>query len=119
MDFRYQGLPDRSSEQLFFLYFALDHCEERDQAHHAQRAHALTPEHAVNLPLRGTGAFAEAFNCRDGSVSVAQGGPPCRILKAGYSRSSRRSGQGGRRFRNKTRQHSGLSSLLDMQLTLG
>lgn len=119
LDFRYSGLPEHSSEQLFFLYFALDHCEERDQAHYAQRAHALTPEHMVNLPLRSTSAFAEAFRCNAASASVVQGGLHCRILDAGYSRSSRRSDQGGRHFRNKTRQHTGLSSMLDLQLTLG
>ncbi|KAH7955796.1 hypothetical protein HPB52_003889 [Rhipicephalus sanguineus] len=114
MDFRYNGLPELSSEQLFFVYFALDHCEVSDDVHRMERAHVLTPEHMVNLPLRSTAAFAEAFKCSASSVSVASGGPPCRILSP--SRTNRRS---GRRTRNKTGQHRGLSSMVDLQLTLG
>ncbi|KAL1414326.1 hypothetical protein MTO96_007570 [Rhipicephalus appendiculatus] len=78
MDFRYNGLPEMSSEQLFFVYFALDHCEESDEVHRVDRAHGLTPEHRVNLPLRSTAAFAEAFKCSASSVCVAPGGPQCR-----------------------------------------
>ncbi|KAL3199072.1 hypothetical protein MRX96_044041 [Rhipicephalus microplus] len=114
MDFRYSGLPELSSEQLFFVYFALDHCEESDEVHRVDRAHGLTPEHMVNLPLRNTAAFAEAFKCSASSVCVVPGGPQCRILSP-----SRRNRRGGSRTWNKTGRHSGLSSMVDLQLTLG
>lgn len=66
VDFRLQSLPDVTSEQLFFLYYALDNCERSDdtyQAHQFRVWSRLPPEYRVNLPLRHLPQFARAFRC--------------------------------------------------------
>ncbi|XP_077512276.1 uncharacterized protein LOC144123296 [Amblyomma americanum] len=74
-DFRLQSLSAVSSEQLFFLYYALDNCERSDGQYQARQFRAwrrLAPEHRVNLPLRHLPQFARAFRCgvSDGSSSA-------------------------------------------------
>ncbi|KAL1415529.1 hypothetical protein MTO96_033444 [Rhipicephalus appendiculatus] len=67
--YRFVTLPDYTSTQLFFLYYALDHCEmdyegfERRQFVQRKRP---PPKMRVNLPLRHVEAFADAFGCRRG-----------------------------------------------------
>ncbi|KAL3203607.1 hypothetical protein MRX96_041801 [Rhipicephalus microplus] len=67
--YRFVTLPDFTSTQLFFMYYALDHCErdyedfERRQFFQRKRP---PPKMRVNLPLRHVKAFADAFGCRRG-----------------------------------------------------
>ncbi|KAH7962877.1 hypothetical protein HPB52_018463 [Rhipicephalus sanguineus] len=68
VDFRLQSLSDVSSEQLFFVYYALDNCESTDEAYQATqfRTHGRLPAaHRVNFPLRHLPQFARAFRCSD------------------------------------------------------
>ncbi|KAH7962878.1 hypothetical protein HPB52_018464 [Rhipicephalus sanguineus] len=66
VDFRLQSLADVTSEQLFFLFYALDNCERSDKPYRSHQFKAwqiLPPEHRVNLPLRHLPQFAQAFQC--------------------------------------------------------
>ncbi|XP_075543282.1 uncharacterized protein LOC142577712 [Dermacentor variabilis] len=66
-DFRFAQLPDLSSDQLFFLYYALDNCERSDDAYQARAFDTrfeLPPEDRVNFPLLQMDAFKHAFGCR-------------------------------------------------------
>ncbi|KAH7968548.1 hypothetical protein HPB52_009560 [Rhipicephalus sanguineus] len=66
-DFRFAQLPDLSSDQLFFVYYALDNCERSDDAYQARVFDArfkLPPEERVNFPLLQMDAFKRAFGCR-------------------------------------------------------
>ncbi|KAH7951259.1 hypothetical protein HPB52_007220 [Rhipicephalus sanguineus] len=69
LQYRFVTLPDYTSTQLFFMYYALDHCEkdyegfERRQFLQRKRPPAKM---RVNLPLRHVEAFANAFGCRRG-----------------------------------------------------
>ncbi|KAH7955163.1 hypothetical protein HPB49_024969 [Dermacentor silvarum] len=66
-DFRFAQLPDLSSDQLFFLYYALDNCERSDDAYQARAFDTrfeLPPEERVNFPLLQMDAFKHAFGCR-------------------------------------------------------
>ncbi|XP_077512277.1 uncharacterized protein LOC144123297 [Amblyomma americanum] len=66
VDFRLESLPDVSSEQLFFLYYALDNCERSDDTYQSRQFRVwnrLPPEYRVNLPLRHLPQFARAFGC--------------------------------------------------------
>ncbi|KAL3209865.1 hypothetical protein MRX96_037672 [Rhipicephalus microplus] len=66
-DFRFAQLPDLTSEQLFFVYYALDNCERGDDAYYARAFDArfeLPPEERVNFPLLQMDAFKRAFGCR-------------------------------------------------------
>ncbi|KAH6937003.1 hypothetical protein HPB50_025092 [Hyalomma asiaticum] len=66
-DFRFAQLPDLSSDQLFFVYYALDNCERSDEAYQARAFDArfeLPPEERVNFPLLQSDAFKHAFGCR-------------------------------------------------------
>ncbi|KAH7961756.1 hypothetical protein HPB52_011925 [Rhipicephalus sanguineus] len=60
---RYQRLPDLSAEALFFVYYALDNCENSDQVYKEQHGRWLPAEYRVNLPLRHLVEFAPLFNC--------------------------------------------------------
>ncbi|XP_075729873.1 membrane metallo-endopeptidase-like 1 [Rhipicephalus microplus] len=82
-DFRLAPLPDLTSEQLFFAYFARDNCECSDDAH---KAHdyvinaRLPPEQRVNFALRHLPAFGEAFHCsRDAPMRPLEGSV-CRVF---------------------------------------
>lgn len=66
LDFRLQSLAHVTSEQLFFLYYALDNCERSDKPYRSRQFKAwkhLPPEYRVNLPLRHLPQFAQAFQC--------------------------------------------------------
>ncbi|KAH8010204.1 hypothetical protein HPB51_026256 [Rhipicephalus microplus] len=74
LDTRFANLAEVTSTQLFFVYYALDHCERRD-AEEAGNEHAhrelllrrrLPSSAMVNLPLRNMPAFAKAFECVPG-----------------------------------------------------
>ncbi|XP_049276073.1 neprilysin [Rhipicephalus sanguineus] len=84
-DFRFAPLPDLTSEQLFFAYFARDNCECSDDAH---KAHdyvinaRLPPEQRVNFALRHLPAFGEAFHCsRDAPMRPLEGSV-CRVFES-------------------------------------
>ncbi|KAH7937282.1 hypothetical protein HPB49_010013 [Dermacentor silvarum] len=63
VDFRYQRLPGLSAEALFFVYYALDNCENSDLVYKEHQGHWLPAEYRVNLPLRHLVEFAPLFNC--------------------------------------------------------
>ncbi|KAH9368187.1 hypothetical protein HPB48_010632 [Haemaphysalis longicornis] len=69
LEYRYLSLPEVSSVQLFFLYYAIDNCE-RDDARFQLRQLLLRrrPPAAmrVNLPLRHVRDFSDAFGCNRG-----------------------------------------------------
>ncbi|KAH7965598.1 hypothetical protein HPB49_008862 [Dermacentor silvarum] len=77
LDFRLQSLSDVSSEQLFFMYYALDNCESTDEIYQAMQFRTrgrLPAEYRVNLPLRHLPQFARAFRCSDSyATSTAEG----------------------------------------------
>ncbi|KAH7962784.1 hypothetical protein HPB52_017942 [Rhipicephalus sanguineus] len=91
VDFRLQSLSDVSSEQLFFVYYALDNCESTYEAYQATqfRTHGRLPAaHRVNFPLRHLPQFARAFRCND-SDATATTERPRRVMmvapKRGHS----------------------------------
>ncbi|KAK8772593.1 hypothetical protein V5799_024163, partial [Amblyomma americanum] len=67
-DFRYQDLPELSSTQLFFIYYALDNCESGDVVYAEQLGHRLPAAYRVNVALRHVLEFWDAFECPDGSA---------------------------------------------------
>ncbi|XP_064470983.1 uncharacterized protein LOC135385545 [Ornithodoros turicata] len=82
LDFRLTTLRNVSSDQLFFMYYALDNCEYSDQAYRAHdflHKHRVPPEHRVNLPLRNLPQFARAFNCSPQDYMKAP--IPCSTLR--------------------------------------
>ncbi|KAH6941567.1 hypothetical protein HPB50_020457 [Hyalomma asiaticum] len=80
MDLRLKNLPHVSARQLFFIYFALDNCAEGDESVHWTR---LPAEQLVNVPLRHTNHFAEAFNCRGGQdrMAASPGSEFCEVFR--------------------------------------
>lgn len=100
VDFRLQLLGDVSSDQLFFLYYALDNCERSDDLYQARQFRAwrhLPPEYRVNLPLRHLAQFDRAFGCSATSgllkeqFMAAPEGSRCDALRwTGNSSSDRR-----------------------------
>ncbi|KAL1484799.1 hypothetical protein MTO96_032391 [Rhipicephalus appendiculatus] len=83
VDFRYQRLPDLSAEALFFVYYALDNCENSDQVYKEQHGRWLPAEYRVNLPLRHLGEFARLFNCSANTNMGRMGlGRTCAVVKA-------------------------------------
>ncbi|KAH9370867.1 hypothetical protein HPB48_004070 [Haemaphysalis longicornis] len=62
-DFRYERLPDLSSDALFFVYYALDNCESSDVVYKEHAGHWLPADYRVNMPLRHLVEFASLFNC--------------------------------------------------------
>ncbi|KAL1438687.1 hypothetical protein MTO96_047878 [Rhipicephalus appendiculatus] len=87
LDIRFANLAEVTSTQLFFVYYALDHCERRDpeEAGDQYRRRELLlrrrlPSSAmVNLPLRSMPAFAEAFGCVPGDYLRADW--PCLLFQ--------------------------------------
>ncbi|XP_064481923.1 uncharacterized protein LOC135394832 [Ornithodoros turicata] len=72
-DFRL--LPQLSSDQLFFVMFALDNCEKSDEAYRRRRFETLSvlpPEDRVNFPLSQFAEFARAFACNRSSPMNSQ-----------------------------------------------
>ncbi|XP_064483199.1 uncharacterized protein LOC135396088 isoform X2 [Ornithodoros turicata] len=65
-DFRLGGLEELSSDQLFFVHFALDNCAIADDF--SQRRQP-TAEQRVNVVLRQIEAFQLAFRCQDRVVA--------------------------------------------------
>ncbi|KAH9373380.1 hypothetical protein HPB48_018433 [Haemaphysalis longicornis] len=65
-DFRFSLLPHMSSDQIFFVYYALDNCEASDDSYRArvfEERFELPPEERVNFPLLHMDAFKRAFGC--------------------------------------------------------
>ncbi|KAH6922594.1 hypothetical protein HPB50_017020 [Hyalomma asiaticum] len=84
-DFRLAPLPELTSEQLFFAYYARDNCECSDDAY---KAHSyvtngrLPPEQRVNFALRHLPAFGEAFHCPRDAPMRPLDGSVCRIFQS-------------------------------------
>ncbi|KAM7308134.1 hypothetical protein ISCGN_011768 [Ixodes scapularis] len=88
VNFRLQNLEDTSSEQLFFLYYALDNCERSDEAfkvHEYVREKRLPPHYQVNLPLRHLPEFTEAFQCGQGTAMKLPPNAVCKVFNTSYS----------------------------------
>ncbi|XP_064471352.1 uncharacterized protein LOC135385771 [Ornithodoros turicata] len=84
LDFRLITLQSVTSDQLFFIYYALDNCEYADAAyrHHEFFQHRrVPPQQRVNLPLRHLPQFALAFNCTQHDFMVAPAFSRCATLK--------------------------------------
>ncbi|XP_065298091.1 uncharacterized protein [Dermacentor albipictus] len=82
LDFRLSTLPEVSSDQLFFLYYALDHCELSDAVFESRQFEAyrrLPSAVRVNMAVRQSTRFAQAFRCPPSSPMVA--GEPCQVLR--------------------------------------
>lgn len=80
--FRLRTLARTSADQLFFLYYALDNCEQSDEpykSHQYRTWRRLPPEQQVNFPLRHTPQFWEAFNCGPGTALRAPGDAICKV----------------------------------------
>ncbi|KAG0412161.1 hypothetical protein HPB47_010700 [Ixodes persulcatus] len=81
-DFRLAPLPNVSSDKLFFIYYALDHCELSDDlfSRHEIEAHRRLPaKQRVNVALRQSPAFARAFSCQAGAPMTATS--LCQVLR--------------------------------------
>ncbi|KAH8037620.1 hypothetical protein HPB51_015054 [Rhipicephalus microplus] len=63
LDYRLPGLPDVSSDQLFFIYFALDNCHSEDAVRHGRLTPAAVDELRVSAPLKYLAEFSDAFQC--------------------------------------------------------
>ncbi|XP_037518442.1 uncharacterized protein LOC119395530 [Rhipicephalus sanguineus] len=70
-DLRLKGLENLSSDQLFFVYYAMDNCERSDAQAQRRLAWPLGGQERVNGPLRHWAPFAENFGCLDGQPMVA------------------------------------------------
>ncbi|XP_049271818.1 uncharacterized protein LOC119393103 [Rhipicephalus sanguineus] len=81
-DFRFSTLPEVSSDQLFFLYYALDHCELSDavfESHQFEAYRRLPAAVRVNMAVRQSTQFAQAFRCP--STSPMAAGELCQVLR--------------------------------------
>ncbi|CAN7941422.1 unnamed protein product, partial [Ixodes pacificus] len=61
-------------EQLFFVYYALSHCEQ-DSAPYVKRLvefRETPPDVKLNIPLRNFAKFSEAFGCQSGNEMSPQ-----------------------------------------------
>ncbi|XP_077486733.1 uncharacterized protein LOC144098045 [Amblyomma americanum] len=76
-DLRYRRLPSLSAEALFFVYYALDHCETSDPVYKGDQR--LPVELRVNLPLRHLAQFAPLFNCSADAV-MGRPGRSCAVV---------------------------------------
>ncbi|XP_064455509.1 uncharacterized protein LOC135366644 [Ornithodoros turicata] len=74
-DFKLPGLEQLSSDQLFFVYFALDNCERNDYSVTGRQSYVAASVR-VNLPLRQWEQFGRIFRCRDGRDMVASDACP-------------------------------------------
>ncbi|KAH7943012.1 hypothetical protein HPB52_003995 [Rhipicephalus sanguineus] len=63
LDYRLPGLPEVSSDQLFFIYFALDNCHSEDAVRHGRLTSAAVDELKVGAPLKYLAEFSDAFQC--------------------------------------------------------
>ncbi|KAH6938106.1 hypothetical protein HPB50_006783 [Hyalomma asiaticum] len=80
-DFRYRRLPDVSTDALFFVYYALDNCENSDQVYKESQGQWLPAEYRVNLPLRHLVEFASLFNCSaDTNMGLMGLGRTCAVV---------------------------------------
>ncbi|KAH9370869.1 hypothetical protein HPB48_022054 [Haemaphysalis longicornis] len=83
-DFRYQRLPQLSSDALFFVYYALDNCESSDVVYKEHAGHWLPADYRVNLPLRHLVEFASLFNCSaETSMGRMISGHTCNVVSPG------------------------------------
>ncbi|KAH8021233.1 hypothetical protein HPB51_013880 [Rhipicephalus microplus] len=81
-DFQYSTLLGVTADQLFFLYYALDHCELSDEVYesHQFEAHRRLPASVrVNMALRHFMHFADSYGCAAHTPMAA--GEPCRLLR--------------------------------------
>ncbi|XP_077564327.1 neprilysin-1-like [Haemaphysalis longicornis] len=81
-DFQLSTLPGTTADQLFFLYYALDHCELSDavfQSHEFEAHRRLPASVRVNAAVRQFPRFAHAFRCARGSPMAAP--EPCDLLR--------------------------------------
>ncbi|KAK8759477.1 hypothetical protein V5799_002886 [Amblyomma americanum] len=84
ISFRLSSLPELSSDQLFFIWYALDNCEKSDPAYQLRQYETwqrLPPDLAVNFPLRHLPQFGDAFHCQPGSgMQPPLYAPTCNIF---------------------------------------
>lgn len=80
VDYRYQGLPDVSSDALFFIYYALDNCESADTVYAEHRGHWLPAHYRVNAALRHVDEFVRHFGCAP-ATDMTSGTSTCNVLK--------------------------------------
>ncbi|KAL1419370.1 hypothetical protein MTO96_005444 [Rhipicephalus appendiculatus] len=80
VDFRLANLKHVSSTKLFFLYYAIDHCERSSDAYQRRRMRLRLPPAplGVILPLRHLRLFAEEFQCVRKDLMKADA--PCTIF---------------------------------------
>ncbi|KAH6919894.1 hypothetical protein HPB50_029118 [Hyalomma asiaticum] len=87
LDPRFANLADVTSTQLFFFYYALDHCERRGTEEAADEyvrrelllRRRLPSAAMVNLPLRNMPAFTDAFGCIPGDYLATK--LSCQLLR--------------------------------------
>nr|XP_050025907.2 uncharacterized protein LOC126521291 [Dermacentor andersoni] len=79
-DLRLKGFENLSSDQLFFVYYALDNCQRSDAQAQRRLPWALGGQERVNGPLRHWAPFAKHFGCIDGEPMVAP--KRCTLLDA-------------------------------------
>ncbi|KAL3218558.1 hypothetical protein MRX96_031490 [Rhipicephalus microplus] len=80
VDYRFQDLPNVSSDALFFIYYALDNCESADTVYAEHRGHWLPAHYRVNAALRHVDEFAREFGCTP-ATDMASGTSMCNVLK--------------------------------------
>ncbi|KAH9372594.1 hypothetical protein HPB48_019113 [Haemaphysalis longicornis] len=78
-DYRFRDLPDKSAQQLFFVYFALDNCESTPAAFH--RRSGVPAKVRVNLALRHTRQFSRAFGCSLADPMALSAADSCDVLR--------------------------------------
>ncbi|XP_049276407.1 uncharacterized protein LOC125760401 [Rhipicephalus sanguineus] len=80
VDYRFQDLPNVSSDALFFIYYALDNCESADTVYAEHRGQWLPAHYRVNAALRHVDEFAHEFGCAP-ATDMASGTSMCNVLK--------------------------------------
>ncbi|CAN7988943.1 unnamed protein product [Ixodes hexagonus] len=87
LSFRLRPLRQTSSQQLFFLYYALDNCELSDapfKTHEYLTERRLPAELRVNFPLRHMPEFAVAFGCGQGSAMRLPQNAICSVFNRSF-----------------------------------